>query len=176
MKRDIVKNGKKIKDSRTENLKCLVIVPHMTTQERENNNKLHGELKAKRDRDEEGWYSTSEEDSCTRETFSKKSVRKKHQKCIALINIQELTQDKDTELESMVASNIILCLTETQHILKINTDDNIEHKRSYTNANDRKGGGTTVIMKKDGKNMEKVNTVNADIYTSCKLQGRQTYI
>lgn len=52
---------------------------------------------------------------------------------LAVINIQGLTQDKQTELEHSVTSNTILCLTETQHrFLKVNIDDIIAHNATYT--------------------------------------------
>ena len=56
LKWEIIRNGKKIKDSRIEHLKRAVIVPDQTHKEREKNRKLREELKAKRDNGEEGWY------------------------------------------------------------------------------------------------------------------------
>lgn len=56
VKWEIVRNGKRIKETGKEHLKRAIIVPDQTKKERERNKKLRDELKERRDNGEEGWF------------------------------------------------------------------------------------------------------------------------
>lgn len=92
---------------------------------------------------------------------------------ISLLNIQGLTQHKQAEIEENITSNTIMCITETQHkYLKVNISDNISHVHSHRDKDDRKGGGLSIMMKKnDSKAIEKLNSGHKDIlYARLKIE------
>lgn len=92
-----------------------------------------------------------------------------------MLNIQGLSKIKSVEIESLLQSNTILCLTETQHKYeKINFSPQIKTTVQMRTMEERRGGGLMILHKCENINIGKINTESNDIlFTDCTIFGNK---
>ena len=92
---------------------------------------------------------------------------------INLLNIQGLSQVKAVELEEMMKTNELLCLTETQQkIEKTKLKKSTKYLTTMRTQEEKKGGGLMIMHKSNNITIEKCSATNNNLMiTKCKAYG-----